>query len=49
MLKDPTQDAEDTGRRKTGGRELLWFVALWAAGVGAVTLVGGVIKLFLGN
>ena len=49
MLKDPTRDAEDTGRRKTGGRELIWFVALWAGGVAAVTLVGGVIKLFLGT
>ncbi len=49
MLKDPTRDAGDTGRRKTGGREVTWFVALWAGGVAAVTLVGGVIKLFLGT
>lgn len=49
MLKDPTRDAADTGQERTGGRELIWFVALWAGGVAAVTLVGGVIKLFLGT
>lgn len=49
MLKDPTKDAVDTGRAKTSSRELIWFVALWASGVAVVTLVGGVIKLFLGS
>lgn len=29
------------------GRRLLWFVLLWAAGVGAVALVGGLIRLAL--
>lgn len=29
-------------------RRLLWFVALWAAGVLAITLVGLAIKLALG-
>ena len=28
-------------------RRLLWFVGLWAAGVGAVTLVGLAIRLAL--
>jgi preprotein translocase subunit Sss1 len=28
---------------------MLWFVALWAAGVLAVTLVGFAIKLMLGH
>ena len=28
-------------------RRLLWFVALWAAGVAAVTVVGLIIKLML--
>jgi hypothetical protein len=49
VLKDPTKDASDTGKRRTGGRELGWFVLLWAGGVVSVTLVGGVIKLFLGT
>jgi preprotein translocase subunit Sss1 len=29
-------------------RRLLWFVALWAAGVAAVAIVGYAIKLALG-
>jgi hypothetical protein len=29
------------------GRRLLWFIGLWVAGVGAVVLVGLVIKLML--
>lgn len=28
-------------------KKWLWFVAFWAVGVLAVTLVGGVIRLFL--
>jgi hypothetical protein len=28
-------------------RRLLWFVGLWAAGVGAVALVGLVLRLLL--
>ena len=28
-------------------RRLLWFAGLWAAGVGAVTLVGLAVRLFL--
>lgn len=31
------------------GRKLLWFVALWLAGVAAVSLVGLAIKLVLGT
>jgi hypothetical protein len=29
-------------------RRLIWFVALWAAGVLAVAIVGYIIKLMLG-
>jgi hypothetical protein len=29
-------------------RRLLWFVGLWLAGVAAVSLVGLVIRMFLG-
>lgn len=32
---------------KTGLRELLWFLALWAVGVGAILIVGTLIKLVL--
>ncbi|NRP71763.1 hypothetical protein ILFOPFJJ_02653 [Ensifer psoraleae] len=31
------------------GRKLLWFVALWLAGVAAVSIVGLAIKLVLGT
>jgi len=31
------------------GRKLLWFVALWMAGVLAVTAIGFVIKLAIGT
>lgn len=31
------------------GRKLLWFVALWMAGVLTVTAVGFVIKLAIGT
>ncbi|CAH0341674.1 hypothetical protein RHI9324_03373 [Rhizobium sp. CECT 9324] len=27
---------------------LLWFVGLWAAGVLTITIVGGIIKVWLG-
>lgn len=33
--------------RSTLARQLIWFVALWAAGVSAVTLVGLAIRLVL--
>ncbi len=36
------------GRRSTPLRRLLWFVALWAAGVLTVGIVGYAIKLALG-
>lgn len=29
------------------GRRLLWFVALWAGGVGVTAVVGLIIKLWL--
>jgi hypothetical protein len=28
-------------------RQGLWFVGLWAAGVGTVTVIGGVLKFWL--
>jgi hypothetical protein len=31
------------------GRKLLWFVALWAGGVLAVTVLGFAIKLAIGT
>ena len=34
---------------KTGPKELLWFVGLWAGGVAAVAVVAGAIKLALGS
>jgi hypothetical protein len=33
---------------RPAARRLLWFVGLWAGGVLAVTLVGGLIRLALG-
>jgi len=32
---------------KTGLRELTWFAVLWAGGVVAVLLIGGIIKFVL--
>ena len=34
--------------KRTGPREIAWFIGLWAAGVVAVALVSGVLKMFLG-
>ncbi len=31
----------------TGVQRLVWFVALWVGGVGAVVLIGLVIRMFL--
>lgn len=39
----------DHNIRKTGLREVAWFVALWLLGVLAIALVGGVIKLVIGT
>lgn len=33
--------------RNPVGKRLIWFLALWLAGVGAVTLVGLAIRMFL--
>ncbi|MDY7099421.1 MAG: DUF2474 domain-containing protein [Pseudomonadota bacterium] len=33
--------------KKTGPKELAWFVGLWALGVAAILTVGGLIKLVL--
>lgn len=35
-------------KQRTGPREVAWFIALWAGGVATVTLVGLVIRLFIG-
>jgi Protein of unknown function (DUF2474). len=32
-----------------GVQRLVWFVALWVGGVGAVVVVGLVIRMFLGQ
>jgi hypothetical protein len=31
------------------GRQLLWFVTLWGAGVGAVTLLSLLLRFWIGN
>jgi hypothetical protein len=33
--------------KKTGLKELAWFVGLWALGVAVILTVGGLIKLVL--
>ena len=33
--------------KKTGPKEIAWFVGLWALGVAAILIVGGLIKLVL--
>jgi hypothetical protein len=33
--------------KKTGVREVVWFVGLWALGVAVIVTVGGLIKLAL--
>jgi hypothetical protein len=35
--------------RSGPGRRILWFVGLWVAGVAAVSVVGLVIKIWLGT
>ena len=32
---------------KTGPREVLWFVGLWALGVASILIIGGLIKFIL--
>ena len=39
--------AAPAAARPALARRLLWFVALWVAGVAAVTVVGLIIKLML--
>ena len=34
---------------KTGPKELLWFIGLWVVGFVTITIVGIIIKLFLGT
>ena len=41
--------AETEHVQKTGLKEVLWFVGLWAGGVAAVALIAGAIKLVLGG
>ena len=33
--------------KKTGPKEVAWFIALWAMGVAVILTVGGLIKLVL--
>ncbi|MBO6688803.1 MAG: DUF2474 domain-containing protein [Henriciella sp.] len=33
--------------KKTGLKEIAWFVGLWALGVAVILIVGGLIKLVL--
>ena len=33
--------------KKTGPKELAWFVGLWALGVAVILTIGGLIKLVL--
>lgn len=33
--------------RKTGSKEIAWFIGLWALGVAAILVVGGLIKLVI--
>lgn len=32
----------------SGGKRFLWFIALWLAGVATVSIIGLVIKIWLG-
>ncbi len=41
------REDKDTHIEKTGPKEILWFVALWALGVTTILIVGGLIKLVL--
>ena len=43
MPKKPDHHIE-----KTGWKELIWFVGLWATGVGAVFVLAMLIRLALG-
>jgi len=36
------------GDQSPGWKKVAWFVILWLAGVAAVTVVGGLIKLAIG-
>jgi hypothetical protein len=39
---------DDRGHiEKTGLKEIGWFVGLWALGVAAILIVGGIIKLVI--
>ena len=49
MLKFKFLEEKDTHIEKTGPKELLGFVALWALGFVTITIVGAIIKLFLGT
>lgn len=43
----PENDKKPVDR--TGLREVGWFIALWCLGVGAVLIVGQVIRLVIGG
>lgn len=49
MLKFKFLEEKEVHIEKTGPKELLWFVALWALGFVTITVVGTIIKLFLGT
>lgn len=38
---------KDHSIEKTGPKELLWFIGLWALGVASILIIGGLIKLVL--
>ena len=40
-------DERDHHIEKTGWKEVAWFVGLWAIGVGAVLILGAVIKFII--
>lgn len=33
--------------KRTGPKELAWFIGLWALGVAAILIIGAIIKLFI--
>ncbi|MCO6419894.1 hypothetical protein JYK14_27585 [Siccirubricoccus sp. KC 17139] len=37
----------ETGGAPTASRRILWFIGLWAAGVGATVLVAGLLRLLI--
>ena len=46
-MPEPGADGGRRGEGGTAGRRLLWFVALWGAGVAVVGLVSLLIRMWL--